>query len=495
VKTWTAVFVIAAFAGCVTSACAATAARKLVRETATTTSTSGEHITYEVGTLFVPENRSNPNSRLIGVGYARLPSTSRRPSPPIFVLPGGPGESIISALSGDDRISRERRDLFLKYRQAGDVVIMDQRGFSPRGELIEVPTVGQSLPKNRPVEIADVVAAEVDRARAAITANAGRDLSGYTIVACADDLDELRQALGYRQVSLMGQSFGSQWSFAVMRLHPEIVARALLSGVEPLSDTYDMPSLVFAALQRVAWAADSDPQLAPYRPAGGLLAAMKSVRDRLAEAPVTVVGSTDQGEGAQPVVLGLGEFQQALLSPPQDLPALILSAYAGDYRRLADHVLRARAPENEGVIGPLIDTSLGVSPQRALQLKTDPALIYLGAWDFAAYMAAAEILPTPDVGEELRRPQPSSIPVVFLQGDWDVSTPIENMFSMLPYFPNSHALIIHGGGHGGRVPLFAQRPDILNGVLDFLRQGDMSTLPTEATLDLPSFTRPDAPLH
>src|SRR5207344_3628879 len=86
----------------------------------------------------------------------------------------------------------------------------------------------------------------------------GIDPRGYTVKECADDVADLRKALGYQQITLVGTSFGSQWSFAIMRRHPEIVARALLSGVEPLDYGYDMPSHVVAGLQRMWWEDEED---------------------------------------------------------------------------------------------------------------------------------------------------------------------------------------------------------------------------------------------
>ncbi len=45
---------------------------------------------YEIGTLYVPENRHKPDSRLIGVGFARIkgPASTRPGTPPVFWLPG-----------------------------------------------------------------------------------------------------------------------------------------------------------------------------------------------------------------------------------------------------------------------------------------------------------------------------------------------------------------------------------------------------------------------
>lgn len=49
---------------------------------------------HEIGVLFVRENRSVPDSRVIGVGFSRYPA--KAPSgPPIFMLPGGPGQSYV----------------------------------------------------------------------------------------------------------------------------------------------------------------------------------------------------------------------------------------------------------------------------------------------------------------------------------------------------------------------------------------------------------------
>ena len=49
---------------------------------------NGEKVDGARGTLTVPENRSNPNSRLIDLVFAKFNSTSKNPGPPI-VYPHG----------------------------------------------------------------------------------------------------------------------------------------------------------------------------------------------------------------------------------------------------------------------------------------------------------------------------------------------------------------------------------------------------------------------
>jgi len=94
-------------------------------ERRTLTTEGGETIAYEIGTLFVPENRSDPRSRQIGIGFARLPSDLAREAPPTFHLVGGPGASHLGALDATTDAQRIKQRELLSCRVFGDVVIID----------------------------------------------------------------------------------------------------------------------------------------------------------------------------------------------------------------------------------------------------------------------------------------------------------------------------------------------------------------------------------
>ena len=468
----------------------------IVSEQRTFTTSDGAAVPYELGTLYVPENRADPRSRIIGVGFVRFRATGPAAGAPTFHLPGGPGSSYVAWLNDGSALSRRRvTKMLLPFRAVGDVVLIDQRGFSTRGDQLTYRERPAAAPLDRPSTIHEDTKAWLSAIRLGVAAYPGKDLSGYTIAACADDVDALRQALGYPRIVLVGQSFGSQWSLAVMRRHPQIVTRAILSGVEPLNNHYDMPSHIFASLQHLAWEADKDPRLAPWLPPGGLMAAVWAVRDRLAQAPVTVEATDGTGGPPRTVVLGLGDFQQALLSPPEVWPAMVLSLYHGHYEGLAAQAIRERAVSSkpEALIGPLIDISLGVTPERQHLLRSDPGLAFMGAWNFDGYLAAKPFIPTPDMGDELRTPVRSEIPVLFVHGDWDISTPMENPLGLVPYFPNSHLLRVHRGGHTARAALFDQDAPIVGPILDFARTGALAGLPDETALPAPTFQTPSFP--
>jgi pimeloyl-ACP methyl ester carboxylesterase len=491
--------VIAAAVFALVSASGAMAAEhragELVVEHATMKTETGEVVPYEVGTLYVPENRDAPHSRLIGVGFARIKASTGKGAAPGFVLPGGPGDSYMDAFAPTGlRALRQQRQL-LRYRRIGDVVIVDQRGFTARGEKLTYTGPRPPRPLDQPADLAADSAADVALAKAAVAANADKDLAGYSVMQMVADVDDLRQALGYRKINLIGQSFGSQWSLAVMRLRPQIVQRALLSGVEPLDNAYDMPAHIYAALQRIAWDADQDPKLKPYLPEGGLMGAARALHDRFAAGPITVTLADPKGGAPVKVVLGLGDLQRNLIMPAESWPAAILTAYYGHYDDLARAVVADRtATSFEGaMIGPLIDTSLGVSAAREHLLRTDAARDIVGLWNFDSYIAQAPVWPTPDFGDANRIPIQSPIPVLFLHGDWDASTPLDNTLGLLPFFPNGRAVIIHRGEHSARSLLFEQKPEVFDLAMEFLATGATRGLPSRVELSVPDFTVPTFP--
>lgn len=195
------------------------------------------------------------------------------------------------------------------------------------------------------------------------------------------------------------------------------------------------------------------------------------------------------------VVLGLEDLQAALIQEEAEVwPAFILSLYHGHYEDWA----RAETASRRGspfssVITPLIDSGLGVSTARNHLLQTDPATHYLGTWSFAPHQGSRASWPTPDLGDAMRAPSTSQIRVLFLNGDWDVSTPVENMLQIAPYFPNSHTTIVHRGEHAMPSRLTRNHPAVFDAILEFFRSGGAAKLPAEITLPAPTFTVPAFP--
>jgi len=249
-------------------------------------------------------------------------------------------------------------------------------------------------------------------------------------------------------------------------------------------------------VQRMWWEAEKGPQLQPYLPKGGLMAAAREVLRRLETAPVHVNHKNEKTGQTITISLGKEDFQRTFATEKGgDQPAFVLSLYYGHYDEWAQAALtfrQAREAE-EVIIGPLIDTSLGVTPRREFLLRTDPAIEFLGRWDSRSYFETADIWPSKDVGNEFRNEIVNQIPVVFVEGDWDTSTPIENTLSVAPYFPNGHVLIVEHGKHSALKRIVEDAPEIATALMEFVRTGSTANLPTRMTLPVPKFEVPKFP--
>src|SRR5688500_18794691 len=135
---------------------------------------------------------------------------------------------------------------------------------------------------------------------------------------------------------------------------------------------------------------DEDPQFMPYLPQGGMAEAAQTVIQRMEREPLRVaLKDRVSGETKTIAVVGAEEF-------PWNDPTRILELYHGHSQRLGQALAVASQSRVQRInlVGPLIDTSLGVTPQRRHRLWTDPATRYLGRGNFASYLATADIWPT-----------------------------------------------------------------------------------------------------
>jgi pimeloyl-ACP methyl ester carboxylesterase len=460
---------------------------RLTREARTITTAQGIQVEVEAGTLAVPENRAHPTARVIEIAYYRLRSTARRPGTPIFLLAGGPGSSWLDQFEQEENFEEVQY-----YRTISDVVLFDQRG------------AGRSLPKlscdgmetlavDQPLRLDEVAGA---MRRLAVSCRdrllaAGVDLGGLTTVQSAADVDALRAALGYQRMSLIGGSYGSHLALALMRRYPASIDRVVLYGVEGPDHTWDDPGGKLAVLARIAAAAEASPELRAQIPPGGLLAALRTVLERLEAKPVTVTVARDGRD--IPVVIDATGARLAVLaqagrrSRAGAWAALILELYRGDYRRLAAGAVDARTLRirPDAPMHFTMDCASGISPQRAARYAADPATAIVGDLNFE-YRVLCDVWRAPDLGPDFRAPVVSAIPTLVLQGTWDVSTPIENAREVVSTLANGQLVEVVEGSHGAIYNLLAHWEPMKPLLAKFLR-GDAVRFPPSVSLPAVSF--------
>ncbi|MEJ2341189.1 MAG: alpha/beta hydrolase [Gemmatimonadales bacterium] len=430
-------------------------------------SQAGDTVAAQYGFLWVRENRSEQNDRMIRLGFVRFPSTSNDPGPPIVYLAGGPGSSGIDAARGS------RFPLFMALREAGDVIALAQRG--TRGSI---PYLSCPDPWVYPLEQALtretflLTMTEWARICADYWRGLGIDLTAYNTVESADDVEDLRQALGAEQVSLLGISYGTHLALSVIRRHPAAVNRAVLAGVEGPDQTLKLPSGPQAVLVRVDSLVRADSAAAARYP--DFLGSVTAVLDSLERAAVTLEGR-DPTTGA-PVPLTIGKFDVQWLTAGSignsqilsQLPSIYERLGAGDYASIAPFVASSRSRSMLAMTFAM-DCASGASAERLDRIRREAEETLLGdAVDFPQpYICDAWPHAAPD--EALWTPVRSGIPVQFISGTLDGRTPVSNVDEVRQGFRNSGHLVLKGAAHSDDLLLSTRRiPEI---VLSFLRGG------------------------
>ena len=132
--------------------------------------------------------------------------------------PGAPATELVELAHGG---------ILEPVRQDHDLVFVDQRGTGGSNPLTcDVADDAKDLTSF----FGDILPPDKVRAcREKLQEQA--DLRLYTTPIAMDDLDEVRAALGYDKIDLVGLSYGTIASQVYMRQHPEHVRAAFLVGV------------------------------------------------------------------------------------------------------------------------------------------------------------------------------------------------------------------------------------------------------------------------
>lgn len=452
----------------------------------------------ERGTVHVPLVRSDPKSRLIGIEIYRFKATAGADpaTPPIFRLNGGPG---FPGLSGSLERPGYYEERILPQTEIADLVVVGQRGIGsskPDTACGKIPT----MPLDQEVshdEQAEILRRALGECKA-FWEEQGLDLRGLNVVEAAADVDAVRRALDYDKIIIDGGSFGSHWGMTVMRHHPEIVARALLSGMEGPDHTYDMPSWVLNSLERLAAEAESAEALQELVPEGGLIQALETVIARLEEEPVRVEvkdpdedDDPDEGDGKLTVRFDADDIRDLSMGysgrtssrrGARTWAADVLRLYHGDFTTAAERMAQ-RATGERGLPTAsffMLDCGSGISPQREAELNADPAQAIVG--DLGWFYQTACPVWGSDLSDDFRQNFTTEIPTVIVHGTWDTSTPYENALELAPFFKNSKMVTVKGGSHGALREALDESESFREALNVFLRTGDLSGLPDEVDL-------------
>ena len=376
--------------------------------------------------------------------------------PPLFVLAGGPGQSATESFGGD-----ALGTLYPAYAQR-DLIVFDQRGTGHSGLL-----------RCRRLERANLLRA--GPAAGACARSLGPRRALYTSRDSADDIEAIREQLGAERIAVFGTSYGTKLALGYARRYPDRVERLVLDSVVELDgpDPYYLDSVEAAprALRslcgrRCPWTPDPVDDLA------GLvdrIAARGPLRGRLVDArgrrragrltrldlfSILVAGDFDptlrdafpgavhaalRGDAAPLLRLRRRAFEvDAEPAPPRILSSAIYAATTCEEAPLP--WARTTPPDpaerhrQAAVQAAGIPDSAFEPFDRETALESD-VIDLCESWPQAPAAPAFGGGPLPDV------------PVLLVEGEDDLRTPVENARRTAELFPRSRLVVVPATGH------------------------------------------------
>ena len=395
------------------------------------------------GTYEVFENRKTRIGRKLPLKIVVIPA--RHPHPdqgPVFYMAGGPGET-----------ATELTELVVSWGDADehDVVIVDERG-TGEGHRLDCKSPGSD----------DNLEAYLNGPFDAAAARACRDelqkkydLTQYTTPNFADDIDEIRAAMGYDKININGGSFGTYAAQIYMRRHGEHARAAYLSSLVTLADRVPLYHARSAqeGLDQLFEECDEDTAChAAYPRLGEDFAALLK---RTHEQPVSTIVRHPVTGARTEIHLSERAFADAvrvmMYHNAQDVPFLIERAAAGDFAPFAEAGLRAnRDIYTGGTMGLhyCITCNEFVSRIRPDEIDSATRGSYLGSWRVRAQMAACQEWPKTDLPADYFEPFRLETPAVVVSGSADpASRPPNEREIVKSYLPNAIQLVVPGATH------------------------------------------------
>ena len=401
----------------------------------------------ECGNLSVPEDPSQPGGRRIHLRVARVRAINRRKEPdPLLVLAGGPGMAATafyaSASFAFERIHRDR-----------DIVLVDQRG------------TGLSNPLNCAQDDNDLYHAS----DAKVTADAQRCLTTlqktarvefYTTSIAVQDLDQVRDALGYQRINVYGVSYGTRVAQHYARRFPNRTRSVILDGVVPPQLALGPATALNAeqALTRILERCNHDTEC--NRHFGDPSVSYHTLRSSLQTKAVPVTlsdptsGEIEKFEFTSyhlATVLRLGSYtaEQAALLPlilhgATEAPANLLplaSQFLMVNKTYGDAV--AYGMHNSVVCSEDIPYWDLTKVDRAALEKT-----YLGTAQLDGLRSICSVWPHGPVDADFHEPLRTDVPTLLFSGSDDPVTPPADAELAKRGFTHSVHVVLQGFGHG-----------------------------------------------
>lgn len=393
----------------------------------------------------VPENRADSHSRTIKLKLAVLRSRAQVANPDMLVfLAGGPGQA---ATDSAGLVASVLKPL-LAHRH---VVLLDQRGTGGSNAL-------SCKESDEAVTPADDSTFDADKLRAA-AADCLRQLAGradpryYTTTIAAQDLEDVRKALGSPPFDLVGVSYGTRMAQQYLRRFPGAVRSMVLDSAVPNSlalgedfarNLDDALKAQFArcTAEPACKKQFGDPDQTLYQLRDALRANPHEVSFRDPQSYQTVKRMLD--EDALASVVRMFAYTPATAAL---LPLSIDAAAHGDVGPLLGQA-KLLSGELSELMGSGMQYSVICSEDAdLLTARPQDAHTILGTRMVDALKAVCSVWPEGTRPADFHQPLETATPVLLLAGQYDPVTPPRYADEVAKGLPNARVLVFKGQAH------------------------------------------------
>jgi pimeloyl-ACP methyl ester carboxylesterase len=409
---------------------------------------------FSCARLSVPLDRWGLTPGQVSLFVSRMKAEQGPARGATFLLAGGPGQSASEAFRGD------ALGPFGAAGRTRDLIVYDQRGTGHSGVL--------RCPRLERASLLDAGAAAAECA-----AELGPRRAFYTTRDSVEDMEAIRRELGYDKIAIYGASYGTKVALAYALAHPGHVERLVLDSVvepegpDPLyRDTFAAVPRELRSLCRIGCRHVS------RDPVGDL----ERLVARLARGPLRGTVVTPKGR-RRPGSLSRSELFLILLAGDFDpglraaFPAAVHAALTGDPALLLR--LKRRAIEIDAEPPPARVLSAGLYAATTCEesalpwarstpfgertglaraaVAAAPALSFrpfdkLTALD-SDVLALCERWPAAGATPALGPGPLPDVPVLLLEGEDDLRTPVEGAREVAARFPQARLLVASETGH------------------------------------------------
>ncbi len=399
----------------------------------------------EEGYITLPENRSNPESRDIKIKFIRLKSLSENPKEPIIYLEGGGSASTWQAESPKDLSD------WLPILKVSDLIFIDRRGTNDR-KLMHINK--DDFPED--FFVSEKAASDYYQQFALealdVFKEKGVDIFGYNIEEHAKDVNEIAEALEIDSYSIFGFSFGTSIGMTIMELYKEKLVNAVLVSADGPGQSFNYPSYLDQHFRKIAEMASQDEVINKDIP--DLNELLNHVMSKIEQEPVLVSVKHPLTKKSMDVAVGpfgLGLILRLDIDDYYDIPViprLLYSIDQGDYSILQWFVQK-RVVLALGFPGNGINQGIasGISPDRLKRIREEAnASIFGNAVNFP-FSAALDVWPDTSLSFDTSKPITSDIRTLFVTGNLDCRTPVEQINKIQEGFSNATHVVVKNAGH------------------------------------------------